>query len=428
MSKPIDIHPYTPVAALRRDFDPEQLDAQFPEDLIAALTGMQSTFVHKALGKKRKPTICLRDVLLLLDQDAFAETFVPRSKIPTYLLSLISQPPVQPLAIVEPHTLVKGSATDLLQTLPDHSVQCLVTSTPYWATRLYPVHVDVLWADGEVCAFGHEQTPDGFIRHTTELLYLVKNKMTPNGSIWWNLGDTYNTRTQIRENASETLNAMKGHDSRSWKDYDCRRYSAGHSYLKDGEQCLIPNRVAERASRIGYWVKSVISWKKLGGTLPEPVETRVGREVEYIIHLALDRSPYIDKEGYRRLPSQLGGRYASHEEDKITDVWTFPTASGSEGHGAQFPLALPGRCIALSTKEGDLVLDPFMGGGTTAAAAARLNRRSIGFDVNPDFIEKARRAANGAPLYQQEAAAVQTALQPAGGETAQGYLLADDTE
>lgn len=397
-----DIHPRTPISALTCDYSDEQLEKTFDDHLVAALCGMQPIFVRKVLGVRRGP-ISLKDVLRLLEQDAFRETFVPRSKIPEYLLTRNEQQQVEKLDVSERHHLLQGSAKTLIHRLVESSVRCVVTSTPYWGTRLYKEPFKVKWADGEVCPLGHEQTPEGFIRHTIEILYLLKRVLASDGSVWWNLMDTYNTRTQIRMNAAETLRAMNGQDPRSWKDYECRRYSAGHSYLKDGEQCMIPSRVAARASRIGYWVKSTISWSK-EGSMPETVNTRVTREVEYIIHLTLQRSPYFDKPAYRRLERNLGGRNPDFEADKITDIWCLPTSSGSDGHGAQFPLALPARCIALSTEEKDLVLDPFVGAGTTSLAAEKLNRRSIGFDVSHTYLEVAqqRLKAELPPLWHKQ--------------------------
>lgn len=395
-----DIKPHTPIASVPREFSKEELMAQFPLQTVAPLVGMSPTFIRKVLGTRG--AITLTDVLCLLDQDAYAETFVPRSRVPGYLLRTLASAPERGLDLSEPHELVAGDARELIRRLPEASVQCVVTSTPYWALRLYDTHFAVEWADGEVCPFGHEQTPEGFIRHTVEILYLLRRVLTDDASVWWNLMDTYNTRTQIRGSAVETLRAMQGEDDRGWHDYACRRYSSGHAYLDDGELCLIPSRVAERASRIGYWVKSQITWKK-EVSLPETVSTRVTREGEYILHLSTQRSPYFDKEAFRTLPRKLGGRNERYESDKITDVWCLPTANGTDGHGAQFPLALPGRCIGLSTEVGDLVLDPFVGSGTTSLAAAALGRRSIGFDVDSTYLETARqrldRLASAPSLY-----------------------------
>ena len=202
--------------------------------------------------------------------------------------------------------------------------------------------------------------------------------------------DTFNTRTQIRGNAAEALRAMQGKDDKSWGDHECRRYSAGHSYLKDGEQCLIPSMIAQRASRIGLYVKSVITWAKTS-SMPEPQETRVSRNLEYIIHLTQIRGPKFNKAPYRELPRELGGRNDANETDKLSDVWTLPTSSGRDGHGAQFPVALPARCIALTSEKGEAVLDPFSGAGNTGLAALKLGRKFIGVDVSEEYLEIAKK-------------------------------------
>jgi DNA modification methylase len=388
-----DIHPKSPTTALTRNFTEEMLKRSFPLSLVSALVGMNAGFVKKALGSKRD-AVSLESVLHLLDMDAYAETFIPRSRIPQYLLNWQAPNAEPQLTLPKGNDFVQGSASTLIPRLPRNTIQCVVTSTPYWGLRLYNDSFLVHWADGEVCPFGNEQTPEAFIRHTVELLFLLKPVITASGSVWWNLMDTYNTRTQIRENAAETLRAMRGEEDRGWHDYDCRRYSAGHAFLKDGEQCLIPSRVAERATRLGYFVKSIITWKK-NGSMPETVETRVTRELEYIIHLGVDRSPLFNKVAYREIPESLGGRHTTYESEKLTDVWCFRTSGGRDGHGAQFPMELPGRCIALSTNKGDVVLDPFIGAGTTAFAAQQLGRRCLGFDVSNGYLEVARNKALG---------------------------------
>jgi DNA modification methylase len=350
-------------------------------------------------------------VLILLEQDSFSETFVPRSLIPEFLLKakLYSQQ-TRKLPIDKRHVLARGDAKELIQLLGEQSVNCIVTSTPYWGMRLYKDSVETTWADGEVCAFGHEQTPEGFIRHSVEILFHLKRVLALDGSIWWNLMDTYNTRTQIRESAAETLRAMRGEDARRWKDYKSRRYSSGHSHLWDGEQCLIPARVAERASRLGYLVKSMIYWKK-DGSMPETVRTRVTREAETIIHLTLKRTPYFNKNAFKSTPAMFGGQNHKFESDKITDIWCLATANGTDGHGAQFPVALPGRCIALSSRKNDTILDPFVGSGTTSVAAQLLNRRSIGFDVSDYYLKIAkRRLAKSSNQIDQQADFLQEAL------------------
>lgn len=385
--EPRDVKPYSPVASLAETWATDRAessgDESFPVKLVAPVCGMAPSFVARVVGHKRH--LSSADVLLLLDQDAFSETFVPRSKVLGYLRRVAD---LREVRDAKPRTgFVLGSALDVIPLLPSGSVQTVVTSTPYWAMRMYADMAPSTWADGETCPYGMEQTPEGFIRHSVEMLYLLLPAMHKTGSVWWNLGDTYSTRTQIRNNAAEALRAMQGKDSRGWHDHAARRYSAGHSYLKDGEQCLIPSRIAERASRIGYHVKSMISWVKTA-SLPEPQQSRVSRNVETIIHLTIERTPLFHREAYLSLPPVIGGR-SEWETGKLSDSWILPTSNGRGGHGAQFPLALPGRCIALSSDPGDLVLDPFMGSGTTALAAERLKRRWLGIEVSSTYLEYA---------------------------------------
>lgn len=382
-----DIHPSSPVTGFSARAKPS-VRRVFTANEVGPVVGLSTTFVRKVVG--RGQLLSLDDIQNLLLMDDAAETFIPRSRVLAHFEHLASVSRIEglrPQKIVE-GGVVCGDAHKLIPSLDDGSIDCVVTSTPYWGVRIYGTPKEVEWADGETCPFGHEQTPEGFIRHSVEILWLLLPKIAERGSVWWNLGDTFNTRTQIRGNAAETLRAMQGFDRKKWTEQSCRRYSAGHAYLDDGEQALIPQRIAERASRIGYLIKSMISWRK-DGSLPEPTRSRVSRSVEHILHLSKVRSPYFDKDAYRTTLPTLGGRNVHDEKDQVTDVWHLPTSSGGNGHGAQFPLALPGRCISLSAPENGLVLDPFAGSGTTGLAAKRLGRRFIGFDVSPEYVETA---------------------------------------
>jgi len=383
-----NIYPRTTIAKLDRQKYAGR-DETFPIDDVAPVVGMASSFIKKVLpGKKR---LGVSDIVELLDQDAFSETFVPRSRVLDYLFSVAERKPperTEQLADDQKCKLINGDFMQVVDTLPERSVQCVVTSTPYWGMRIYKDSHIVKWADGEQCAFGHEQTPEGFVRHTIEVLHRLRPVLTESASIWWNLMDTYMTRTQIRGNAYEALQAMDGRNRLKWGDHEHHRYSAGHAYVKDGEQCGIPALVASRASRIGYFTKSTITWAKIT-SLPEPQNSRVSRSLEYVMHFSTQRAPKFDKSAYRRLPTSLGGRNTLYEGDKLSDVWVLPVSSGGDGHGAQFPLALPGRCIAISTDVSDVVLDPFIGSGNTAVAALTLGRRVIGVDVSRQYLDVA---------------------------------------
>lgn len=381
-----DIKPQTEIRSLDRG-KYQTVETLFPIDRVAPLVGFQTTFIRKVCG--RKSALTVSDVISLLDQDAFRETFVPRSKIIEHLLT--EEPQVKTRGVLgsKRSVLLHDDVLHGLRELPSGSVQCVVTSTPYWALRVYKESFNANWSDGEICPFGHEQTPEGFLRHTTEVLSLLQRVLSDTGSIWWNIMDSFNTCTQIRGNAVEALRAMRGEDRRRWSEHECRRYSAGHAYLKDGEQCMIPALIAERASRMGFYVKSVITWAKTS-TLPEPQESRVSRNLEYVLHLTKTRTPFFQKDSYRTLPNAMGGRNAPSETDKLSDVWVLPTSAGRDGHGAQFPIPLPARCIALSTQKDDVVLDPFVGAGNSGIAAMALGRKFIGIDVCKEYLDTAR--------------------------------------
>lgn len=93
-------------------------------------------------------------------------------------------------------------------------------------------------------------------------------------------------------------------------------------------------------------------------------------------------------------------------------MWVLPTSAGRNGHDAQFPAALPGRCIALSTQVGDVVLDPFVGNGSSGIAARALGRRFLGIDVSPGYLAAADEAISAVPRSGFAAAALTTSAHP----------------
>lgn len=406
-----DIFPRSPTDRLRRgDLSNKELATEFDADLVAAVVGMSRAFIARALNRPRSrpKTLTLSDVLELLDVDGFQETFVPRSRIPKYLLHESHQPPNEIPALrrstrtVGDVELRVGDARSLLPTLEPGSVQCAVTSSPYWGMRTYENERNIHWADGDFCPYGFEQTPEAFIRHSVEILHLMKPAISESGSVWWNIMDTYNTRTPIRETATERLHAMgQAPGARAgWTSHRACRHSAGHMYLADAELSSIPPRIAERASRIGYKLKSYITWHKPSST-PEPVKSRVSRQAEYILHLSIGPAPYFSKTNWQGQEPYLGGPTERESKEKITDVWSISTSNGKNGHGAEFPLSLAARCIALTSQKGDLVLDPFVGSGTTALAATALDRRCLAFDISEPYIEIAQKRLETAVANKQ---------------------------
>jgi DNA modification methylase len=208
--------------------------------------------------------------------------------------------------------------------------------------------------------------------------------------------------------------------------YDSSAYSIiphHHSNLKPKDLCLIPFRVAIAAQEDGWWVRSVIIWSK-NNPMPESVKDRPTESHEYILMLTKSAHYYWDmeavREKYTEPLNRWGGpefRDSSHKYIELgghdgqqhygatsmfrkgrpvrpietgrnlRSVWSFPTQPYREAHFAVFPEALPERCIKAGSKEGDIILDPFAGSGTTLWVAKKLNRKSVSYELSEEYCQ-----------------------------------------
>ncbi len=292
--------------------------------------------------------------------------------------------------------VVQGNCLDWIRRMPERSVQTVITSPPYWGVRRYADNQEATWSDGSRTAFGQEKSPEDYVRHTLEIMRALRPVVREDGIIWWNVGDTYMTRSHVRAGSGERLDALEGRRRKeSWKDYPVRRYSAGHPYLKDKDLTLIPFQIALGAQRLGWWVRSVITWSK-ANTLPESVKDRPTTSHEYILMLTQTRFYKYNVEGATEqtksdwyLPDVSSGRR------NLRTVWNFGTSIGHGNHVAAFPLDLPLRCVEAATDPGDLVFDPFAGSGTTLRAAKMLGRRYFGCDISPSYVAEAKARLRG---------------------------------
>lgn len=293
--------------------------------------------------------------------------------------------------------IVEGNALDVISEMPSEIVQAVVTSPPFWGQRVYEDEKPVRWRDGRIDPFGRESKPEGYVAHSLEILAALARVMRPDGTIWWNLGDSYMTRAIARTSSADRIKHYAGQRT-TWAQNPNRRHSAGHSYLKDKDLTLIPFQVALGAQHLGYWVRSLIVWSKQphssdhndgngdrGSHVPEVVSDRPVVGHEYI--LLLSRS-----ERYDYYPSH-SWTFTTVNGDRTPlnarTVWTFKPVEGPGAHGARFPSELPRRCIVLGTEEGDLVFDPFAGQGTTLVEAVKLKRRYFGCDISPTYVREA---------------------------------------
>jgi DNA modification methylase len=301
-------------------------------------------------------------------------------------------------------TFYEGDAKEKLKKLPDESVQTAITSPPYWGLRDYD-------AEGQL---GLEETPQKYVKNLVEVFRELRKVLRPDGTFWLNIGDSYNNRSKVRESSYQP--AMHEYEDEEWKDASSIKMSTSEGSLKEKDLCLIPSRVALALQRDGWYVRSRIVWNKKS-CMPENVDDRPTSNHEYVFLLTKNKSYYYDadaikeplaessKERYKysfggeknetlketdKPTAVVGDRSATDGKNK-RDVWTVNTGSLSEAHFAVYPVELIEPCVLAGSAEGDVVLDPFSGAGTTGIAALKNGRKYVGIDLNEEYNELARK-------------------------------------
>jgi site-specific DNA-methyltransferase (cytosine-N4-specific) len=238
----------------------------------------------------------------------------------------------------------------------DSTVDCVVTSPPYWGQRDYGF-------DGQI---GIEPTWPEYVEALLIVGREIRRVLRPTGTLWLNLGDTFNTRTVIRPSAHQ---AGLGHDTEStrlsWaeaRDAGLVRYSARQPGMQDKDLMLLPFRVAAALQEDGWVLRADVIWSKPFGS-PENAPDRPSRTHEYVFMLTPSAKGYpFDKAG-----------------PAARSVWEI-SPEATPGHGTGFPDELVRRCIEASTSPGDVVGDPFGGSGRVARVAESLGRMGITSD------------------------------------------------
>jgi site-specific DNA-methyltransferase (adenine-specific) len=260
--------------------------------------------------------------------------------------------------------LLTGDALEVLATLPAAHAQTVVTSPPYWSLRDYGI-------DGQI---GLEASVDEYLKALVLVFDQVHRVLRDDGTLWLNIGDAYTSggrtwRAPDRKNPARAMGTRP----------------PTPDGLKAKDLIGIPWRLALALQAAGWYLRSDIVWNK-PNCQPESVGDRPTRSHEYVFLLSKSERYFYDVDAVRG----PNGRRSRTVWDVNTQ--SYPDASG---HFATFPPALVAPCIESGSRPGDLVLDPFLGSGTTALVAQRLGRRFVGIELNPDYIAMARRRLRG---------------------------------
>lgn len=303
-----------------------------------------------------------------------------------------------------------------LKLMDDNSVNCCVTSPPYYGLRDYGV-------DGQI---GMEETPEQYIEKLVNVFREVRRVLRDDGTLWVNIGDSY-----CGTGSKEYYKDPKYADGRNGQSVSVTQKIVGY---KSKDLIGIPWMLAFALRADGWYLRQDIIWAK-PNPMPESVTDRCTKSHEYIFLLSKSARYYFDADaiaeesvtGYRdreknngesavdtktrghkgccgNATSRYGGNKYTATPDAFNrtksgnaydyrpfrnkrDVWTVATQPFGEAHFATFPPKLIEPCILSGCPVGGVVLDPFMGSGTTAQVAISLQRNYVGFELNPAYID-----------------------------------------
>jgi site-specific DNA-methyltransferase (adenine-specific) len=253
-----------------------------------------------------------------------------------------------------------GDCREVLKQMDSNSVNCCVTSPPYWGLRDYGTEQQI----------GLEDEPKKFVEELVGVFREVRRVLRDDGVLWLNLGDSY-----AGNNSRASNNGRAGFGTP--REGVFSRTGEG---LKPKDLVGIPWMVALALREDGWYLRQDIIWNK-PNPLPESVKDRCTKAHEYIFLLSKSPTYYFDYEAIRE-PA------VSSTDDGLKNkrsVWTVPVRPYKGSHFATFPPELIRPCILAGAPEGGVVLDPFGGSGTTVAVAIEENRQGIAIELNREY-------------------------------------------
>lgn len=317
--------------------------------------------------------------------------------------------------------IITSDALQALQAMPEASVDCCVTSPPYFGLRDYGV-------EGQL---GMEPTPEAFVQAMVEVFREVRRVLKPSGTLWLNLGDSYaGARKGGHPSDTSTLNGPASRAprtaSRRRDNEQIPRSDWARPGLKTKDLIGIPWRLAFALQADGWWLRCDMIWEK--NCMPESVKDRPTRNHEYVFLLSKSERYHCDMKAIEEDGAVAAGTRAAKGANVRSDlkdvngrppeyweytgkrnkrsVWKVNTQPFKGAHFAVMPEALVEPCILAGCPEGGVVLDPFTGSGTVGAVALKNFRRFIGIELNPAYAAMATRriaaATPGPALFNQQ--------------------------
>jgi len=314
--------------------------------------------------------------------------------------------------------MIVGDSLNSLKQIPDQTVDCVVTSPPYWALRNYGTN-PVTWNDGWQGELGSEPDFNQYIEHLCDIFDEAKRVLKDSGTCWVNIGDTYGGSCMGLSYSGH----CKGKNSFLPDDLSYLPKTAHARGKYDKSLLLIPFRFAVEMVNRGWILRNVIIWQKPNCT-PTSAKDRFTVDFEYFFFFSKKRKYYFEqqiepfkestikrcktgcnenkgsfyqglsKENFEKIQQKVLTGQLTGKNKRA--VWNISTTNFSGAHFAVYPPKLIETPIKAGCPENGIVLDPFMGSGTTGLVAKKLNRNWLGIELNPEYAKMAEDRINAA--------------------------------
>ena len=292
-------------------------------------------------------------------------------------------------------TILYGDCRDTLDAFIPKSARMCVTSPPYYGLRNY---------GNEDNQIGQEQTPEEYIEEMVNVFRKVREVLTDDGTLWLNIGDSY---YNYRPGKGQSYPKQSVSKTKQDLPDKCNKRGNKLKGLKEKDLIGIPWMLAFALRADGWYLRQDIIWHK-PNPMPESVKDRCTKSHEYLFLLSKNKKYYYDNEAIKEPVKQdwgtrdrTKGKYhntgsglaphsglsKSYDRKNKRSVWSITNKPYKGSHFAVFPPDLIEPCIKAGSEEGDIILDPFMGSGTTAMVSKELNRYYIGCELHEEYSE-----------------------------------------
>jgi DNA modification methylase len=305
--------------------------------------------------------------------------------------------------------ILLGDNIETLKTIPDNFINCCITSPPYYGLRDYGIENQI----------GLENTPEEYIQRLVIIFKEVKRVLREDGTLWLNIADTYAGSENGAAHYPESANTYKQQTNKGVLAMPNLPQGKVPNGCKSKDLIGIPWLLAFASRADGWYLRQEIIWHK-PNPMPESVTDRCTKSHESIFLLSKSNKYYFNSEAIKenaisppsirdranensniKLPNAQQ-RFSSGEREynadgkrNKRDVWTVSINNFRDTHFATFPEKLILPCVLSGCPENGIVLDPFLGSGTTALVAIKNMRKYIGCEINPDYVKIAEERLAG---------------------------------